>query len=382
MRRTRAQPRPRRRSSTFCQPLRVLEDPVEPEAERRQRRDGGRQPRLGRGRQRQRADRVLPHRRQLGLGDRQRGDPAEFVDRLEQRRPGDLGRDLDVEHQRRPEHVVVDAAVRAVGVALVLADVLRPAGGEVAAEDRDWPAAARDTARRCGSPPPSPIRSDDCTAPGRSTTSSGRAAGVGQRRRCAAGARRPSRPPRAVSTWSSTRVGEMSPTTTSTAPSGRTRSRCSARTCAAVVAATASACGRSTAYGCSPHIRRASALGGDRARARPGDGQPLDLALTLGRDLVARERRLGEHHGEQVEQARSPVASTLPRDSKPVGVDADVQVAAEALDGGGQAGAVEVAGAGEQRLDSRPARGRDGSRRARGTGSAAAPRPAARRACG
>ena len=35
-----------------------------------------------------------------------------------------------------PEHVVVDAAVRAVRVALVLADVLGPARGEVAAEDQ------------------------------------------------------------------------------------------------------------------------------------------------------------------------------------------------------------------------------------------------------
>src|SRR3954451_11015618 len=101
-------------------------DPADAKTEREECRQRGRETRLGGRRQRQGADRVLLYRRELLLGHRQRGEPAKFVEGLQQRWGGDLGLYLDAKPERRTEHMVFQPAVRAVGVALVLAQVLCP----------------------------------------------------------------------------------------------------------------------------------------------------------------------------------------------------------------------------------------------------------------
>ena len=69
----------------------------------------------------------------------------------------------------------------------------------------------------------------------------------------------PDHAPSAAATRASARAGVTSPTTTSVAPSGRTRSVCSRRSCGGVTLGTSAGCGRSGAYGCSPNIGGPSA---------------------------------------------------------------------------------------------------------------------------
>ena len=228
------------------------------------------------------------------------------------------------------------------------------------------------------------MRTDVCTEPGRSTTQQ-RAAGRRRQRRHARGRRRCRSSRRAhAAARSIMRAGVRSPTSTSIGGAGPDQSS-GAATCswAGVTAATASGCGRSRAYGCSPHMRRASASPATtpgRARAMV---ELLDQALALGGDLGPwrRPARSAPRRRRRA-AARRLVASALPDEHEPVGVDRGVHVGAERLHRGSEAGAVEVA----RRRSAAPRRaaspGPGGRPWPTGTAPAAAARPAARPACG
>ena len=115
-----------------------------------------------------------------------------------------------------------------------------------------------------------PIRSEDCTEPGRSTTNSGPATTGAGSAGIRPDAADPLQPPNAASTWSRTFAGETSPTIVREAALGLTRSLCSLCSCAGVAVATAPTSGRSIAYGWLPHIRWLSA---SLAMTRPANGR-------------------------------------------------------------------------------------------------------------
>ena len=233
---------------------------------------------------------------------------------------------------------MLDQRVRAVGVALVLADVLHPAGRRSSRRRSGWPAAARRGRGRCAAPPAAPSRSDDCTEPGRSTSSSG----PGSQRRAPAAARPAVPAPvhaaeRPLGRRRAPRSGSRSPTSTSVAPAGCTRSACSARSCR-----------RSTAR----DLRRARAAaprtGGRRTRrlssATPGqvrrlarrDLDPVGQPVPLGR----RPRRSGTSRRSAPRRAaRAPVQpgrrSALPEISSRSGSTPADSAAADRLQRGG-----------------------------------------------
>ena len=227
--------------------------------------------------------------------------------------------------QRRAEHVVVDAAVRAVGVALVLADVLRPARGEVAAEDQVGQLQRRDSASSVRVTADVPIRSDVCTEPGRSTTSSGRRRGAGSFG--TARPRRVARPAaeRGLDLVEHARRRDVADDDEHGAVRAHPVAVQRAHLRRRVSRRRPPAAGRSSAYGCSPHMRSASALDGDRARARPGDGQPLDLAGRV-RCATSSAAKVGSvsTHGERGRAgARRSGGEDVAADEQAVGVDAD-----------------------------------------------------------
>ena len=86
--------------------------------------------RQGRG-----ADQVAAGGVELVRVHRQGGHPAQLVAGLEQGGGGHLGADVGRDGEQRAERQVLDPGAGAVGVALVLPDVLHQAGREVAAED-------------------------------------------------------------------------------------------------------------------------------------------------------------------------------------------------------------------------------------------------------
>ena len=233
--------------------------------------------------------------------------------------------------------------MRAVGVALVLADVLGPARGEVAAEDGVGQLQGRIAGvdrRSAGAA----RRSDDCTDPGRSMTSSGPGSIGRQLRHPAAGACARPVGERVRATWSSARAGATSPTTTSTASDGRTKSACSFSSCLAVVACDVARlrAGRARTGG----RRTSGAPAPRRPRRRPGTARwssRSTSALALGRDLVVRVGRVGQRLGDDRQQLGQVGREHAAADQQPVGVDADAQHGAEPLDGRGQTGAVVAA---------------------------------------
>ena len=207
-------PRPRRRRVAARQPGGVLGEVVQAQAEAGVRAGQPGQAGLGGHAQLQRAEGVLAGLLQLVRLGRQAGQAAQLVERLQQGRAGHLGGHLGGDHQRRAGDRVLDERVRPVRVALVLADVLHPAGGEVAAEDQVGQLQRGVVGVRCAATAGSAMRSDDCTEPGRSTSSSGpgSSGGVGGSSTCSPA---PVQPPSARSAAAIACSGSMSPTRTS-----------------------------------------------------------------------------------------------------------------------------------------------------------------------
>jgi hypothetical protein len=103
------------------------------------------------------------------------------------------------------------------------------------------------------------MRSDDCTEPGRSTSSRGPGTGSGAGLRSPTSAE-PVQPSSAASTVSRVRAGDTSPTRTRSAPAGRTRAACSDRSAGALTTRTSSGSGVCTAYGWPSYSRHSSAF--------------------------------------------------------------------------------------------------------------------------
>jgi len=86
------------------------------------------------------------------------------------------------------------------------------------------------------------------------------------------------------------------------------------------------------------------------SRPGPRDRQLLDQPVPFGGHLVGREGRLGQDGAEEVEHLAEVGGEDVAAEDEPVGVDAGVQVAAQALDRRGESGAVVPGRAGQQRL--------------------------------
>ena len=133
----------------------------------------------------QRADGVAAGGVDLVGRRRHRDHPAQLVAGLQQCGGGDVAGDVRLHRQHRAPGHELRARVRAVGVALVLADVLHPARGEVAAEDevRQLQRGVAASRRRSAG---ADRRSCDCTDPARCTSSRFDGAGTGGGRQLAA----------------------------------------------------------------------------------------------------------------------------------------------------------------------------------------------------
>jgi hypothetical protein len=91
-------------------------------------------------------------------------------------------------------------------------------------------------------------------------------------------------------------------------------------------------------------------LARDRARLRPGDGDPLDQPLLLAGDLVVGVRRSGEDVAEHVEERRQLVGERGSVQHQAFRVDAGADVAADQRQLGVDLDAVAPRGAGQDRL--------------------------------
>jgi hypothetical protein len=126
-----------------------------------------------------------------------------------------------------------------------------PPNTRLASWSAAWSGCSRGTAG-------SAMRSEDCTAPGRSTSVSGPGfnAGISGSETSEPS---PSHFTKARSAAAMALSGAMSPTRTSVAPAGWTRSACSVRSAPALTASTCSGVGVCTEYGCRPKMRLSSA---------------------------------------------------------------------------------------------------------------------------
>ena len=125
-------------------------------------------------------------------------------------------------------------------------------------------------------------------------------------------------------------------------------------------------------------------LVGDHARLGQGPAQVVAEPAGLALGGRARERRVGEHLGEQAEQVAQPGAQRLAGEGHPVGAVVDPQAAADALERLGELALGPAAGAehdrARQHARSSPGRRRGGWRWApAGAGGPAARWPGVRR---